>query len=92
MNHYKAFKAFVSKQPPEQAVDHKSWWSCAVGDYARSIGITENYLQPITDHIEEQNKVVWSTLNWGGIRAVGGGIKTDINTYGELSEFLRNWG
>ena len=31
------FIEFVASQNPEQRINHQSWHSCAIGDYARSI-------------------------------------------------------
>jgi hypothetical protein len=41
MNYYESFVSFVNRQDPRRAIEHTSWDVCAVGEWAKSEGITQ---------------------------------------------------
>ena len=87
------FKTWVAEQPPEQTIDHRSYESCALGEFARTLPEDEN-----GDRVDGWN-VAWSLHQAYGdepYNIIGNGGKetqvnkaVPLNTYGELSAWLQ---
>ena len=87
------FVAFVNSQDPEERINHSTWESCAVGDYARSLGIAVDpeghtgYLSEFAGRI--LNEAVLEVLNVGGCDWEEGQEDCSVETYGGLSAFIK---
>ena len=55
------FIQFVASQPPEQRINHTSWHSCALGDFAKSIDqLPTRGCYSFTNHTVHANPRSWS--------------------------------
>lgn len=100
---YEGFVGFVMAQPVDREIDHTSWQSCVIGDYAAKDDPdqdreTESFLD-LTDSvgsaIEEVNSTLYEILNCHGevwpdpIKDDDNEFKT-IETYGDLQAYLND--
>ena len=89
INHVQPFKAFVAAQDPQRDINHtEGWSSCAVGEYADSVGV---HTTDVVVDIQNASESVYEVLNNGGGRHLLNRElvePVDIRTYGKLSEFL----
>ena len=98
---YESFVSFVMAQPADRVIDHTSWESCVIGDYAAKDEPdqdreTESFMD-LTDSvgfvIEETNPTLYEILNCHG-EVWPDPIKDDqdeyktIETYGDLQAYL----
>lgn len=85
-----AFVAKVAGETPEREIYHCSWENCAVGDYARSLGVTYGLgmLGEFGEFVGFAKRVVpeaaYNMLNCRDLRG------DSLDTYGELNAYLCN--
>ena len=78
------FVAFTESQPEDKLIDHDSWETCAVGDFAKDKGID------ISKGLDDT--IFASTIFGSGtelMNKVGNGFCP--NTYGEFTKFLKQY-
>lgn len=89
---FKEFVAFCEKQPEDKVINHRTWASCAVGDYARSLGAdVPTYSQC---RLDTHNCPVHNLIGIDpGLELILGNPSAMgvPNTYGEFTEFLKSY-
>lgn len=78
---FNQFIAFCESQPEDKKIDHSSWRSCAVGKFADSVGITDEYLSVsfVPELLGTYPANLYKKLDLGDCP----------NTYGEFTKFLK---
>ena len=92
------FKAWVADQPPQTTIDHYSWESCALGEFARTLPETEDGGTVEGWDVAASLNVVYGSKpyntignggrSWRGLR--GETEQVSLSNYGELSTWLNS--
>ena len=85
------FVSFVHSQPEDRRIDHSSWDSCAVGDYARDMGIAVDPDGCSRGMLEFPDKVLTEDV----MEVLNSPMRHEededyIGTYGDLSSFIKD--
>ena len=79
---FKEFVEFCERQPTNKGIDHSSWWSCAVGEFATHLGITDKYLSDrFTPKLLGFNIELYEKLN----------EPDGLATYGEFTNYIKTF-
>lgn len=84
------FKAYVAEQPQDKPINHSSWRSCALGEFARDVLNDQDdpyIFKPTTAFNTVFGSQAYDVLGNGGWSF---GITVPMNTYGELSTWLES--
>ena len=77
---FKQFVKFCGNQPEGNFIDHDMWRTCAVGDFHRYIGQEGYYINSFAEKLLGRGEL-FSKMNTSDCP----------NTYGEFTEFLKEY-
>lgn len=88
------FKAWVAEQPPEQTINHFSWNTCAMGEFATTLPPNDEG-EPVYGYdVGNEFQVVYGDEPYNSIgnggRETSGNKAVPMANYGELSVWLNS--